>query len=151
MAQTDMSYFVGLVLLACGVLVVIRAVYSGVRGFTSRSWPAVTGLVEAVRIDRGSGTEGGSLYSVRARYRYTVDDTVFIGIRVHFAEWIQLPVSWSAVRAYNQLRAVRNLNVYYNPRDPADSVLWPGIAGGIGYALVGGGSLIGIALMLLLV
>jgi hypothetical protein len=95
----------------------------------SRSWPKAIGAVIASDLRRSRDSEGGYLYRAEVSYRYSVDGQEFVATRSRFGD--RLEVSWSAaaanlVRRYPVGTAV---HVHYDPTDPSEAVLEPGING----------------------
>src|SRR5690348_4026499 len=98
------SFLAGAVLLAAGALLFVRVLHSCVRGWQSRSWPDVEGHIDVARVDSGPAVEGGALYGIRLVYRYMVGGTSYVGTRLHFGDWVQLPVAWRARQDVDHLR-----------------------------------------------
>lgn len=73
-------------------------------------------------------SDDGSTHGVRITYSYTVDGHEYTGDRYRFDKFKTSDSKWAreAVRAHP---IGSTTTVYYNPRDPAEAVLRPGLAG----------------------
>lgn len=93
---------------------------------SARHWPGVTGVMRESRVQRAGWNRKENLYVVDLDYRYTVNDTTYAATN-------QLPDVFSSAYAAGQatgtLRAHGSyLPVFYNPLNPAESILsqaWP--------------------------
>jgi len=135
---------VGLILLAIGA----RQLYQGEQ---SKSWPTVQGKIALAelgkRVDRDSDNSTVSTtYSADISYDYIVDDVAYVNGDVQFGAVSSSDPS-SARRLLQRYPVGKVVTVYYNPAQPQQAVLEPGIAGvtwilpGIGllFAVVGTG------------
>ena len=106
------------------------------RALNAQRWPFVEGEIASTRlVRRESGDHTTSIDSEYVSYRYEVDDRPYRNDRVRFGPVIAprsiLPgtdpepnapyASAALAQRYPQGKRVR---VYYNPRNPADSVLY---------------------------
>jgi hypothetical protein len=93
------------------------------RTFRSRHWQATIGRVLesdiAVAHDV-SGADGRQRYwTPRVSYEYRVDERSFVGRRVNFVGFS----ARTAMKALGRYPPGANVPVWYDPNDPADSVL----------------------------
>ncbi len=136
-----------LFLLAFGLLGAGIAVHGGLQlldALEARGWPQTTATILDARIERrmGAGPRStGASYPV-VRYRYRVGDREYIGHRIGWAEggstheWAR-----SIIREY---RPGATVPVYYDPRDPSQALLRPGLTRGVSISL-----LLGVTFMLM--
>lgn len=135
---------VGLILLAIGG----RQLYQGEQ---SKGWPTVQGKIAVAelgkRVDRDNDNSTVSTtYSADISYDYIVADVTYINGDVHFGAMSSSDPS-AARRLLQRYPVGKVVTVYYNPAQPQQAVLEPGIAGvtwilpGIGliFAVVGTG------------
>ena len=135
------------------VIFVIMLVMCGVaswylsRALACRNWPSTTGLiVSAERVkhtSQGPRRQPGSItYEAKLSYSYTVNGVPYEGRRVSFSDFAGTSGSSQAASArLARYSPGRPVTVYYQPRNPAVSVLetqvrWPSIVFPIGFALL---------------
>ena len=105
------------------------------RARASQRWPKVSGELEsdALRrvVYRGTDSNGtadqASALLVDFRYRYSVHGKEYHGHRVSFSDGIN-KTSGALKQLQQRFRNKPMIRVYYNPADPADSVLVPGVS-----------------------
>lgn len=108
-------------------------------GWQTESWPSTTGRITAHEIDRSTDSDGDTDYTPILRYSYTVAGQRFTGTRI--AVMSQTYGTEPAAQAkLDQYPIESQHSVYYNPDDPAQSVLEPGLTFG-SYVFPGVGSL----------
>lgn len=111
-----------------GLLVCLQAL-------RAQQWPSVEGEIASTRLVYRSDADGGSDYPYVA-YRYRVAGKPYRGDRVRFGPQVlpssvvpaldPAPGSPSASQALAaRYPRGQQIRVYYNPRNPADSVLHP--------------------------
>lgn len=135
---------VGLILLVIGA----RQLYQGEQ---SKAWPTVQGKIAVAelgkRVDRDSDNSTVSTtYSADISYDYIVDDVAYVNGDLHFGSVSSSDPS-SARRLLQRYPVGKVVTVYYNPAQPQQAVLEPGIAGvtwilpviGLIFAVVGTG------------
>jgi len=131
------------VIFAAGILgiVVLGFALRAARGWRqvggSRHWPSTTGRVLAASVEasRRVGRSGVSFYPA-VMYEYYVDGQRYVGNRISFGTRMGTGVrSWveSQVERYP---AGSEVEVFYNPTNPADAVLEHGAPGSWGNLLV---------------
>ncbi len=111
-----------------------------------RRWPTTQGTVvkaEAVKV--GSDEEGNDEYEARIRYRYEVNGQTYEGHAITLGAHVtgDRRSAERIVAVYPEGVLVR---VYYNPRNPAEAALKPGVQGDfwLFLALMAAGLLIGV-------
>lgn len=103
------------------------------KAMASRAWPSVSGELESSGlrkvvyngVDGDSISDQASALVVDFRYRYTVNGDSFVGSRVTFSDSVNKATS-SLKRLQSRYQGKEAISVYYNPENPAESVLLPG-------------------------
>jgi uncharacterized protein DUF3592 len=94
----------------------------------AESYPTAAGTILSSRVHESSDSEGGSSYSAKIRYAYDV------GGRRYECDRYRYGVMWSGRRRAQSVAASypagRSVSVHYNPANPADAVLRPGLEAG---------------------
>lgn len=105
------------------------------QGTTSTRWPFVIGELESTDLkeviykgrDARGGPDEASAWVVNFKYRYTVADRKYNGTRVTYSDGIN-----KTMRALRKLQdkyqGKSQMQVYYNPKNPNQSVLVPGLS-----------------------
>ncbi len=105
------------------------------QGTTSTRWPFVIGELESAELkeviykgrDAGGGADEASAWVVNFRYRYTVANRKYDGSRVTYSDGIN-----KTMRALRKLQdkyqGKSQIQVYYNLKNPKQSVLVPGLS-----------------------
>ena len=116
-----------------GVATGVFFCYRIFQSLLSRQWPSVTGQLLSSELrevvyrgrDAGGGPDEASAWVVDFSYRYSLRGTDYTGTRVTFSDGIN-----KTMRALRKLQASyagkSDILVYYNPSNPAQSVLVPG-------------------------
>jgi|SRR6185295_6399 len=94
------------------------------RGFSSRNWHTATAKIVASRvnrIDRG----GDEVYEPLIAYRYNVNGTDYIGHDIAVIT-LQYGTDRGARKRIVRYPVGTDVFIYYDPRDPAASLLEPG-------------------------
>lgn len=98
-------------------------------------WPFVIGELESTDLkevvyrgrDAGGGPDEAAAWVVDFRYRYSVADRKYEGSRVTYSDGIN-----KTMRALRKLqdryKGKSQIQVYYNPKNPKQSVLVPGLS-----------------------
>ncbi|HEY0931215.1 MAG TPA: DUF3592 domain-containing protein [Gemmatimonas sp.] len=112
------------------------------RGWRAARWPVATGrLLEAGAQERQSR---GTRYVPAVRYEYTVAGQALTATRLRFG-WDRLYGSPEAAeRALLGMKPGATVPVHYNPQNPPDAVLWPGVRPMMVVLLVIGLAMIGL-------
>ncbi|MHC4588421.1 MAG: DUF3592 domain-containing protein, partial [Planctomycetota bacterium] len=103
-------------------------IYGGVRQARAESFPTVEGRITRSEITTHRDSEGGTTFGADIAFTYRVDGTAYTSDRYRYGEMSSSDssVASGVVRAHP---VGANVRVFYNPRDPADAILMPGIAG----------------------
>jgi hypothetical protein len=118
-----------LTMVAIGAVLTVRCVLDVLSAVLSHRWPRTTGTIIASEVERSRDVEGGVSYRAHVTYRYVVDGRELEASRIRFGD--RLEVSWSAPAAgtVGRYPVGTAVSVRYNPHDPKDAVLEPGING----------------------
>jgi Protein of unknown function (DUF3592) len=127
--------------LVIGTAVISTSLWQLLAGLESNDWPCVEGVIAESAIVEGAfaGGELGSPSAAADRstvaisYRYAVGDQVFIGKRLHFGYTAISPEQLN--REYPRGAKIQ---VHYNPKNPKDAVLEPGVTIGAVVGIVMG-------------
>lgn len=109
--------------------------FFGVRQFlqakASTAWPTVTGVITVAELGKQMGNEQdeSTTYSADLSYDYLVNDHSYVNGAVSFAGVKSRDPS-TARRILKRYPVGKQVTVYYNPDDPQDAVLEPGLRGG---------------------
>jgi hypothetical protein len=93
--------------------------------FESGSFPSVTGTVTHSEIETRTGSKGRTYYVGAVSYEYNIGGQTYWGNRLRFGAGQPGPPD----EIVNAHPARSPVQVYYNPKNPNDSLLYPGIAG----------------------
>ena len=93
----------------------------------TNDWEPVDGVVTDSYVSESSGGEGGTTYCLHVNYEYTVDGMTFQGDKVSYSLENNCN-SWSE-NADEEYAEGEEITVYYDPSNPSDSVLEPGLTG----------------------
>jgi hypothetical protein len=113
----------------------------------SLSWPTTEGRVVFSEVDHSTDSEGGDSYSADIVYRYEVDDQEYENDRVRFGE-NSSSNRGPAEDLVERYPVGRNVDVHYEPDDPDNSVLEPGVTLGSYLGLCLGGFFVVLAIIL---
>ena len=123
-----------LVIVAAGVFLIVGGVYFRMLSLRSRSWPVVNGVITESHITySGTGSKRRSSGS-HVTYRYGVNGKFYNGNIVSYAP----DILESATGTVNRYPQGADVQVHYDPRDPATAVLDPGTGLTPLFALIGG-------------
>ncbi len=147
---TKVLLIMGGVFLVAGVLTGSSAVRELLDASASRAWPSVSGEVVSseVRTQR-SGRSGRSrgrsrtsrsktTHRAEIRYEYTVEGQHYTADRVLFGGHSSGSSSY-ANEVMDRYPKGKQIVVYYDPTQPDQAVLEPGVTGGVYIQLAGGG------------
>lgn len=119
-----MLIFAGLAILNIG----IRSYSESVN---SRAWPSTNGVVTKSRVKRIGSSSRDETPSYRAvvEYRYKVSNQFFTSNRIRIEPTAAINARQFANKMVAIYTAGRQIQVYYNPEDPASAVLEQGLFG----------------------
>jgi len=114
-------------------------------GFASEDWPVANGTVTESFVEKHSTSDGTS-YSAEVRYAFTVDGVEHRGDRLAFSAWnTGSAAARERIAAYPVGRAVE---VAYDPDDPNNAVLEPGVSAGSWGLVAFGATFLGVGCVL---
>ena len=90
-------------------------------------WEPVDGIVTNSYVSSSSDSEGGTTYCLHVSYEYVVDGISYDGDRVSYSSEHSCN-SWSQ-NADDDYPEGEEITVYYDPSNPSESVLEPGLSG----------------------
>jgi hypothetical protein len=98
-------------------------------GLQAQAWPTVDGVITRSSVEHSSSARTATVYYLNVQYRYSVGEQSYTGDNVT----PRLSATMSLVEA-NDLISGRyavgqQVKVYYDPQNPSDAVLQPGIVG----------------------
>ena len=104
----------------------VMLVISAWRQIQAESYPRVIGAITHSEVDEHHDSDG-TTYSADVKYVFTVDDRQYEGDRYRYGQMGSS--DRNAHKIVASLPVGKEVPVYYNPADPADSVLKTGIEG----------------------
>lgn len=121
----------GMFTIAGAIMLVVGA--RNIQGaWESENWPHVQGKISESEVrshtSRNSNGRTSTSYSVELKYTYTVDDEEYIGDRLRFGEMNSNKRRDANAKA-KTFAAGKKIKVFYDPEEPQESVLEPGIHG----------------------
>jgi hypothetical protein len=99
-----------------------------VRQVRAEKFPSTVGQVVSSQVTRHRGSKGGTSYGVKIRYQYVVDDRAFQAGRYRYGQVSSSNRSW-AKATVARFPPGSQTRVFYNPANPSDALLSPGIDG----------------------
>src|SRR5579859_5908632 len=127
---------------SAGILIAFGLLWSGLVGaldfklvgelsrqFQSAKFPSATGQITRSQVTTHRGSKGGVTYGVAISYEFTVDDKAFVSSRYRYnASMSSSGSRWA--RATVQSHPLGSaVTVFYNPANPSEALLAPGIGG----------------------
>ena len=97
----------------------------------SLQWPVASGVVESSDFNtstRRSGNTASTTYHGKFNYRYSVDGREYIGHRYDTKGNMQTGNEIESVEFAAQIKNNSNIDIFYNPNDPSESLLKNGIS-----------------------
>ncbi len=131
--------------------------------WASSEWPSVAGTIKESEV-RQERHEGKLHHSAGIHYEYQIDGQTLGGDTVWFGGNFSSTDSGSARKTVNRYPVGEQVDVYYNPEDPTNSVLEPGahlssyavfgiglaflfvgvvVAGSLAFKIIAGGAMVG--------
>lgn len=102
--------------------------YNSWQQFQTLHYPCVEGKVTASEIKSHRGSKGGTTYSAEINYVYTVGTQKFFAQRLRYIQFSSSSYS-DAFGMVSEHPAGSAVTVYYDPAQPQEAVLYPGIDG----------------------
>jgi len=128
-ASAEVTLLIGLVILGLGVTVVANNLDNFVKGWSSQNWTKTQGVVVRSWVDEFISNRGSRSFTLGAIYRYQVDGRIYESSKVQFSNQLQ---SGDKARGEQELAKIAPARqycvVYYDPKDPAQSCLIPGLS-----------------------
>jgi len=109
-----------------GIAMVCIGGWLVVQSLRTYGWPVVDGIIRTAEMKSRSSGEGGTTWSPKITYDYNAAGLEFTGETIAFG-MMSGSSSFDDSRIYPVGKKVL---VHYNPSDPAQAVLEPGIHGG---------------------
>jgi hypothetical protein len=103
-------------------------IYGAVRQARADSYPSVVGEITRSEITTHRDSEGDTTYGADIEFTYRVDGASYTSDRYRYGEMSSSDRSMAS-GVVNAHPVGANVAVYYNPGDPADAILRPGIEG----------------------
>ncbi len=115
--------------MAIGAALTIWGVFIVQNARASANWPGTPGQITESAIDVTTDAESDPSYSPQVAYTYQVNGTFYEGYRIKFGE-----NTYSSEREALEILGMypvgQTVMVYYDPADPDNTVLEPGVSGG---------------------
>jgi hypothetical protein len=116
-----------------GIITAAIFSYRIFQAISSTKWPSVIGNLESAELkeviyrgrDAGGGVDQAGALVVNFRYRYSVADMNYVGKRVTYSDGINKTVR-AVKKLQDKYKGKSEVQVYYNPKNPKQSVLVPG-------------------------
>ncbi len=102
--------------------------YSLINQLRAQTFAHTTGYITHSEVTTDNSGDDSPTHGVNIRYHYEVNNRSFEGDRFRYGAGSSSDSGW-AERAVNQNREGAEVTVYYNPGNPSESVLSPGIDG----------------------
>jgi len=136
---------IGIIFAGLGAGVLAWSVWNLIKTAASRNWMTTQGVIVASDLRRSRDSEGGFLYRPEVSYRYTVDGSELVSARTRFGDRMSLSWSGPALKLVRRYAVGATVIVHYDPDDPGEAVLEPGVTGyilsglffGFVFALIG--------------
>jgi hypothetical protein len=122
--KVDLGIYVmmPLILIAIASILVLCG-YQLYMGLSSGSWPSTTGRIINLNLSSPWWDEESIGYHLRAEYTYTVESETYRSYRVSFGHRSY----FSKKHASEQFPLGKEVEVYYDPENPVNAVLEPGM------------------------
>lgn len=118
----------GISLLLLGGLLILNSISSTWEGYQCTRWPTADGTVITSEVTQKPALSDGYVYSPDVKYDYGVGGVTLSGSTIKFGEGYNRPSAEEAVRKYPKGATIA---VHYNPKNPEESVLEPGLSWGM--------------------
>jgi hypothetical protein len=131
-----------------GAVILMRGIAEGRNALLSVDWPSVPGNISDSYVKTSSSAKGGTTYSARISYTYSVNGKQYTSNRINFGTVSNSLVGAREIVAYYPVG--KAVTVFYDPIDVTRAVLEPGYSSGLWFmaelggviAFVGGGMFI---------
>lgn len=95
----------------------------------STKWPTTSGVILESKVDSRSDSDSGTSYHAEVLYQFEMDGAKIQGNRISFGE-VGTGDASDASRVVNRFPKDTEVTIYYDPKDPFNAVLEPGIQTG---------------------
>ncbi len=102
------------------------SMYEAVKAYGSTDWPTVKGTIVDSRIGIHSGSEDGTTYTPDVMYEYWVQGKLYRAGNIRPSKLDESSPA-DAQRKLDRFPTGASVTVYYNPADPYDALLEPGM------------------------
>ena len=123
-----LPFFLGPALAIGGGFAFVRSGWNMMRGSKAASWPTMPGQIKSAEIQKRHASRSDKVRA-EVRYDYKVEGVDYSADRVFFGDRVYSAWGGVAMREIAQYQPESTVQVYYNPDDPKDAVLEPGISG----------------------
>lgn len=129
-----------LVFVLVGGVILFFGVRQILRANASTTWPTVTGVVTVAELGKhlGHDRDDATTYSADISYDYVVNDHSYVNGTVNFGS-VQTSDPSTARRVLKRYPVGLQVPVYYNPADPQEAILEPGLDWGSWFLPIFGG------------
>lgn len=106
------------------------SMYYSLKAKASANWHTIEGVVlnsEVVKEKSGSGSESSVLYRADVCYTYEILNEKFVSSKISFMPKFSTTSSSSAYKKTINYPSGSKVCVYYNPTNPEEAVLEPGV------------------------
>lgn len=129
---------IGLMFAGLGACFAAWSLWELIQAVASKKWARTDGVVVVSDLQRSRDSDGGYMYRPEISYRYEVNGNEFVASRPRFGSSVSVNWSGPAVRITRKYKAGSRVTVFYDPTDPSQSVLEPGVTVLVWVSLVGG-------------
>jgi hypothetical protein len=124
--RVSLGYIFPLPFIVAGAALLFFGLRNVNRANASRHWPTAEAVIRESRLASQSGGKGGTTYTARIRYEFTVADVVHSGERVGFGD-LGSSDSEKYRQIVNRYPVGSKVRATYMPEAPSVAVLEPGI------------------------
>ncbi len=89
-----------------------------------------------IGIVKGNNSDGETIFMLRCKYCYTVNDRIFYAGRLSYGQSDTVGKSDNLQQILKRYPAGQEINVYYNPEDPQTAIIEPGYSQSLGLQLL---------------
>jgi hypothetical protein len=116
----------GVIFVLAGIGVMIYGYSQCSQATKSESWETVSGTIIDSRIVKGQNADGEPTYKPEIKYKYSVYGAIYRSDRILFGDLPEYTSPSIPAKYVSMFPANAVVTVYYNPFNPAKSVLLPG-------------------------
>ena len=119
-----------------GIILIIHFVYIFILSKKSTKWRITEGKI--ISSEMNEILDGGSSYYADIQYKYTIGEEEYFSDRIFYGNNIGKNLPFSSKTLVNKYVKEKKVIVYYNPRNPNESVLETGVHAVVYRALFSG-------------